>query len=285
MTALATTPQADSTTVAQGGPVMLRATGLVAGFGPNTVLHGVSFEVKRGEIAGIFGLNGAGKSVTLKVVCGLLQPWSGHVALEGREVTRLEPEDRVRAGVGNLPQGRQVFGDLTVEQNLRLGAYTTRRQNRKAYAQQLDEMYTRFPVLGRRRRQLAGTMSGGEQASLAVARALMSRPKLLLVDEPSAGLAPKVVEELFETLRQVNQSGVTILLVEQNVTFGLKLVDTAHVMQRGRIVYQGPVATLGRSRLAAYLGVGRLLGQALDGKTAAATGKKTRARVEGGKSA
>jgi len=184
---------------------LLQAVDLKAGFGSNTVLHGVSYTVQSGEIAGIFGLNGAGKSVSMKVVAGVVPAWSGTVLFDGTDITRMTPEERVRRG------------------------------------------------------QLAGTMSGGEQASLAVARALMSEPKLLLIDEPSAGLAPRIVEDLFETLREVNRTGVTLLLVEQNVTFGLKLVDSAHIMQRGRIVYEGAVANLDRDRVAEYLGIGRLL--------------------------
>ncbi|GAC1584033.1 MAG: ABC transporter ATP-binding protein [Candidatus Dormibacteria bacterium] len=238
---------------------LLEATDVKAGFGSNTVLHGVSYTVHSGEIAGIFGLNGAGKSVSMKVVAGVVPAWSGSVVFDGTEITRMSPEERVRRGIANVPQGRQVFPALTVEQNLRLGAYTLRRRDHGRYAPLLESMYSRFPVLGQRRRQLAGTMSGGEQASLAVARALMSEPKLLLIDEPSAGLAPRIVEELFETLREVNRSGVTLLLVEQNVTFGLKLVDSAHIMQRGRIVYEGAVANLDRDRVAEYLGIGRLL--------------------------
>jgi branched-chain amino acid transport system ATP-binding protein len=238
---------------------LLSVEGVTAGFGSNTVLHGVSYTVKRGEIAGIFGLNGAGKSVSMKVVAGVVPPRSGEVKLNGQSITRLSPEKRVQQGIANVPQGRQVFPGLTVEQNLRLGAYTLRRRDRGRYAQLLESMYERFPVLGTRRGQLAGTMSGGEQASLAVARALMSEPSLVLIDEPSAGLAPIIVEALFETLREVNRTGVTLLLVEQNVTFGLKLVDSAHIMQRGRIVYEGAVASLDRDRVAEYLGIGRLL--------------------------
>lgn len=238
---------------------LLQVTDVTAGFGSNTVLHGINYTVREGEIAGIFGLNGAGKSVSMKVVAGVVPAWTGSVVLDGTDMTRMTPEKRVARGIANVPQGRQVFPALTVEQNLRLGAYTLRRRNRGRYSELLESMYSRFPVLGTRKGQLAGTMSGGEQASLAVARALMSEPRLVLIDEPSAGLAPKVVEELFETLREVNRAGVTLLLVEQNVTFGLKLVDSAHIMQRGRIVYEGAVASLDRDRVAEYLGIGRLL--------------------------
>jgi branched-chain amino acid transport system ATP-binding protein len=238
---------------------LLRVRDLHAGFGSHAVLHGVNLEVRDGDIAGVFGLNGAGKSVTMQVIAGLLPAWSGRVEYAGRDITSLPVEERVRRGVGNVPQGRQVFPELTVEQNLRLGAYQLRRRDRSRYGLVLGQVYERFPVLAQRRSQLAGTMSGGEQASLAVARALMSEPRLLLVDEPSAGLAPKVVEELFAVLADLNSEGLTILLVEQNVTFGLKLVNTAHLLRTGRVVYSGKVADLDRERVVTELGIGRLL--------------------------
>jgi branched-chain amino acid transport system ATP-binding protein len=238
---------------------LLQVHDLHAGFGSHAVLHGVNLEVRDGDIAGVFGLNGAGKSVTMKVLAGLVPAWSGRVEYAGRDITNLPVEERVRAGIGNVPQGRQVFPELTVEQNLRLGAYQLRRRDKSRYGLVLGQVYDRFPVLAQRRAQLAGTMSGGEQASLAVARALMSEPRLLLVDEPSAGLAPKIVEELFQVLADLNSEGLTILLVEQNVTFGLKLVHTAHLLRTGRVVYSGQVADLDRERVVTELGIGRLL--------------------------
>ncbi|HEX6488105.1 MAG TPA: ABC transporter ATP-binding protein [Candidatus Dormibacteraeota bacterium] len=246
--------------LADPAPPLLRAESLVTGFGSHAVLHGLDIEVRDGEIAGIFGLNGAGKSVTMKALAGLQPVWSGRVLLDGRDVTRVIPEDRVGLGIGNIPQGRQVFSELTVEENLRLGAYRLRRRNRGRYAALLESVYERFPVLGSRRRQTAGTMSGGEQASLAVGRALMSEPRLLLVDEPSAGLAPKVIESVFQALHDLNREGLTILLVEQNVTFGLKLVHTAHLLRTGRVVYSGEVGSLDRERVVRELGIGRLIG-------------------------
>jgi branched-chain amino acid transport system ATP-binding protein len=241
---------------------LLHVQDLHAGFGSHAVLHGVDLDVRDGEIAGVFGLNGAGKSVTMKVLAGLIPAWSGRVEYAGRDMTNLPVEARVRLGIGNVPQGRQVFPELTVEQNLRLGAYQLRRRDMSRYPLVLGQVYDRFPVLAKRRSQLAGTMSGGEQASLAVARALMSEPRLVLVDEPSAGLAPKVVEQLFEVLADLNTEGLTILLVEQNVTFGLKLVHTAHLLRTGRVVYSGAVADLDRDRVVTELGIGRLLGGA-----------------------
>jgi branched-chain amino acid transport system ATP-binding protein len=238
---------------------VLQAWGVVTGFGSHAVLHGIDLTVVPGEIAGIFGLNGAGKSVFLKVLSGLVPAWAGRVTLDGRDITTASPERRVALGIGNVPQGRQVFAELTVEQNLRLGAYQLRRRDRDRYDEVLTGIYKRFPVLANRRAQAAGTMSGGEQASLAVARALMSEPRLLLIDEPSAGLAPKIVEELFEVLSDLNRTGLTILLVEQNITFGLKLVHTANLLRGGRVVYSGDVANLDRERVVRELGIGRLL--------------------------
>ena len=210
--------------------VLLAARGITAGFGRHQVLHGVDLEVRAGESIGIFGLNGVGKSVTLKVLAGLLSPWSGTVELAGRDVTRAAPERRVAAGMGHVPQGRQVFPRLTVEENLRLGAYTSRRRARATYPQRLERVLAQFPLLADRRRQIAGTLSGGEQAALAVGRALINEPRLVLVDEPSAGLAPAVVGYLLRILRQVAHSGVTVVLVEQNAAFGLQLVDRAQLM-------------------------------------------------------
>lgn len=238
---------------------LLELEDVVAGFGATTVLHGVSVGIAEGEIAGMFGLNGAGKSVTMKVVAGLVPLRGGHVRFDGSDIGHLSAERRVERGIGHVSQGRHVFRGMTVEENLRVGATCLRRHSPGRYRELLDEMLERFPVLARRRRTAAGSLSGGEQASLAVARALMSEPRLLLVDEPSAGLAPLVVDELFGILRDVRQRGVTILAVEQNVTFGLKLVDRAHIMQQGRIVYAGDVDALDRERVAGLLGIGRLL--------------------------
>jgi branched-chain amino acid transport system ATP-binding protein len=239
--------------------VLLEAQALEAGFGANQVLHGIDLTVRRGEIAGIFGLNGAGKSVTMKVVSGLVPAWRGAVHFEGRDITRLAPEARVGLGIGNVPQGRQVFGELTVEENLRVGAYTSRRRDRAGYAGRLAGVYDRLPMVAEKKDALAGSLSGGQRAALAVGRALINDPKLLLVDEPSAGLAPVVVDQLFEVLHAVAATGMTMVLVEQNVAFGLRLADTAHLMQSGRVVFAGPVAELDRDQLARHLGIGAML--------------------------
>ncbi|MGH2806083.1 MAG: ABC transporter ATP-binding protein [Actinomycetota bacterium] len=250
---------------------LLELDGVSAGFGANTVLHGCSYHVMSGEIAAVLGLNGAGKSVSLKVVAGLLPAWSGRVVFLGEDVTKQSVEDRVARGMGHVPQGRQVFPEFTVEENLRVGAYPLRRRDKGRYKAVLDGIFDRFPVLAERRDQLAGTMSGGQQAMLAVGRGLMSQPKLLVIDEPSAGLSPVAVQELFETLRVVHGSGVTILLVEQNVKFSLKLADRVHIMQRGQIVYDGDVSNLDVDRVADHLGVGRLLSRSVLGDGPAGT--------------
>jgi branched-chain amino acid transport system ATP-binding protein len=238
---------------------MLEVEGVTAGFGAVTVLHGIDLQVQEGTIAGVFGLNGAGKSVTMKTIAGVVPARTGRVLLEGEDITHVPAERRVAMGMGHVPQGRQVFPHLTVEENLRLGAYTLRRRARGRYRASLDSVYDRFPVLRERRHQLAGTMSGGQQASLSVARALVNEPRLVLVDEPSAGLSPKMQHDLREVLQVVRSSGVTMVLVEQNIAFGLSLVDTANLLQTGTVVHSGPVADLDEETLASHLGVGRVL--------------------------
>lgn len=239
---------------------LLEVTDLTAGFGSSQVLHGVSFSVAEGEIAGVFGLNGAGKSVTMKAIAGLVPAWSGRITFAGQDITTMPAEERVAAGMGHVPQGRQVFPALTVLENLRLGAYTSRRRDRAGYAARLDRVLTQFPILADRLNQPAGTMSGGQQASLAVGRALINDPRLILIDEPSAGLSPSVVRELFGILEQVAATGVTMVLVEQNISFGLRLAHRAHLLQSGAVVHSGPVGDLDQQVLAEHLGVGRMLG-------------------------
>ncbi|MGH3442413.1 MAG: ABC transporter ATP-binding protein [Nitriliruptorales bacterium] len=255
----------DEVDIRDDAPVdpLLRIEGLRTGFGGNLVLHGVDLEVQRGEVAALLGLNGAGKSVTMKAIGGIVPAWSGSVAFDGEDVTQRPVEARVERGMAHVPQGRQIFPELTVAENLRLGGYTVRRRDRETYEGTLAGLYNRFPLLAWRRDQPAGTLSGGEQAMLAVARALVSQPKLLLIDEPSAGLAPRVVEEVFDLLRGLKRSGFTVLLVEQNVPFALELADRVHVMQRGRIVHESPIEALDREALVAHLGIGRLLSDAV----------------------
>ena len=239
---------------------LLELRDVTAGFGVTTVLHGLSMVVEQGQVAGVFGLNGAGKSVSMKVVAGVVPVWSGEVRFKGDDITSMSPEERVERGMAHVPQGRQVFAALSVEENLRLGAYTLRRRDRSHYGAVLSGVFDRFPILAERRTQVAGTLSGGQQAALAVGRALMADPELILVDEPSAGLSPMAVQDLFGTLKAVAATGVTMLLVEQNVAFGLQLVDTVNVLQTGRVVHSGPVRGLDQDELARLLGIGRLLG-------------------------
>ena len=241
------------------GTSMLELVDISAGFGAVTVLHGITMSVEEGSIAGVFGLNGAGKSVTMKVVGGMVPARSGQVLFEGKDITRLSPEKRVAMGMGHVPQGRQVFPLLTVEENLRLGAYTLRRKDKKRYGPALDSVYDRFPILKDRRAQLAGTMSGGQQASLSVARALINEPRLILVDEPSAGLSPVAQLELRDVLKVVKDSGVTMVLVEQNIAFGLSLVDNANLLQTGVVVHSSSVDDLDNDTLATHLGIGKVL--------------------------
>ncbi len=243
---------------------MLDVRGLVAGFGSNVVLHGVDLSLEAGSALGLFGLNGAGKSVTMKVIAGLVPSREGTVTFEGNDVTTLQPEDRTRAGMAYLPQARQLFGRLTVEQNVRLGGAILRKRDKARAATVTDELYQRFPRLAERRRQMAGSLSGGEQAMLAIARALAGDPRMLLIDEPSAGLAPAVLDEVFDLLTGLRRDGLTILLVEQNVTFGFRVVDRAAIMQGGVVVYEGDVKRLDTAKVAKLLGVGRLLGTHLE---------------------
>lgn len=257
---------------------LLSVRGIESGFGSNHVLHGVDLDVAEGSSLGLFGLNGAGKTVTMKVIAGLVPAWAGSVSLEGEDVTALSPEDRVRRGMAYAPQARQLFPKMTVEQNLRLGGYLLRRKDRKQYQEILGRVYDRFPILAERRAQLAGSLSGGEQAMLTIARALASDPSLLLIDEPSAGLAPAVVEQVFEMLKGLRRDGLTIVLVEQNVTFGFRLVEHAAILQGGRVVYHGDADKLDTARVAKLLGVGRLLGAHLERAVGKPTPTRKRAR-------
>lgn len=255
---------------------VLQVSELTTGFGASQILFGVDLTVHQGEIAGILGLNGAGKSVLMKAIAGLIPVWGGTITLHGHDITAVPADERVGRGIGNVPQGRQVFPDLTVEENLRVGAYTLRRRDKSRYAGSLANIWERFPKLHERRGQLAGTMSGGEQAALAVARALINEPSVVLVDEPSAGLAPLIVQDVFNTLRAVAETGVTMVLVEQNVSAALGLVDTVTLMQTGDIAWTGPVKDLDRSMLAAQLGIGTLLGGQQPTRSGSGTARKTR---------
>ena len=233
---------------------LLAARGLTAQYGWTRVLHGVDFAVEAGGITTILGANGAGKTTTLRAVCGMVRT-GGEIVFDGRSIAGRATEDLVRLGIAHVPEGRGTFVNLTVEENLRLGAYG--RNRRDGLADGFESVYAYFPVLASRKRQLAGTLSGGEQQMLAVARALMSRPRLLLLDEPSLGLAPLVVREIFRIVRTINRErGVSVLLVEQNASMALSLADHAYLMETGRMVQSGPAAQLRQNDAIrrAYLG-------------------------------
>ena len=223
-------------------PALLEAQNLQAQYGWTKVLHGLAFTVEAGGITTILGANGAGKTTTLRAVCGMVKT-SGEVRFDGRRIDGRATEDIVRLGIAHTPEGRGTFVDLTVEENLRLGAYA--RRDAGGITRDYERVYEYFPVLAERRRQQAGTLSGGEQQMLAVARALMSRPRLLLLDEPSLGLAPLVVREIFRIVGAINKDeGVSVLLVEQNAAIALDLADHAYLLETGRVVMSGPAADL-----------------------------------------
>ncbi|MBN8592747.1 MAG: ABC transporter ATP-binding protein [Anaerolineae bacterium] len=221
---------------------VLEIRGLTVNYGAIQALKDVTITVHAGEVVTLIGANGAGKSTTLRAVSRLLNPRSGSIQYQGKDIARLRADEVVRAGIAHVPEGRRVLARLTVEDNLRLGAFV--RTDNEAIEADLQAQFKRFPRLLERRKQLAGTLSGGEQQMLAIARALMSRPQLLLLDEPSLGLAPIIVREIFSIIRDLNQSGVTILLVEQNATLALKNSARGYVLEAGQITLEGPAGAL-----------------------------------------
>jgi branched-chain amino acid transport system ATP-binding protein len=233
---------------------ILETRGLSAGYGPTQVLQSIDLAVEQGGITTLLGANGAGKTTTLRAVCNMMVRLSGEIRFDGERIDGKATEDIVRLGIGHVPEGRGTFVSLSVEENLRLGAYTRRDQQ---VAQDFERVYGYFPRLKERRNQQAGTLSGGEQQMLAISRALMLRPKLLLLDEPSFGLAPLVVQEIFRILRAINQQdGVSMLLVEQNANIALALAGRAYLLETGRIIMHGPSAKIGADETVrrAYLG-------------------------------
>jgi branched-chain amino acid transport system ATP-binding protein len=216
---------------------MLELTDVHARYGAITALRGISFSVSQGELVALLGVNGAGKSTTLATIAGVLRPWQGSILFQGSSILGQSPEQIARLGISLVPEGRDIFPSLTVEENLRLGAYT--RSEKSEYRRNLGEVFELFPVLKERLQQSGGTLSGGEQQQLAIARALMSSPRLLMLDEPSLGLAPALVDQIFELVDRLHQRGVTILLVEQNVDRTLEIVDRAYVLNTGLIENQG----------------------------------------------
>ena len=233
---------------------MLRLDDVHAHYGTIHALRGVSLEVKRGQIACLIGANGAGKSSTLMAVSGLLRPSAGRIVFEGDDLAEVPPHAIVERGISQVPEGRRIFSRLTVLENLEMGAYT--RTGEDGIREDLDWVFGLFPILAERRFQMGGTLSGGEQQMLAIGRALMTRPRLLLMDEPSLGLAPKFVETIFEVIRQINTHGTAILLVEQNAHMALSIASTGYVLESGRIVLEDDATSLmvNKDVQKAYLG-------------------------------
>ena len=235
--------------------VMLSVKDLVVNYGAINAIKGISFDVNEGEIVTLIGANGAGKTTTLHAVSRLLKPKQGEISFCGQPISSMEAHKIIQLGLTQVPEGRRVFSQLTVQQNLALGAYT-RKDGADAVAADYEMVFQRLPRLKERRRQIAGTLSGGEQQMLAIGRALMCKPKMLLLDEPSMGLAPLLVEQIFDIIKELHRAGTTILLVEQNAQMALSVADRGYVLETGRVTLTGP----GRELLAdeavkkAYLG-------------------------------
>jgi branched-chain amino acid transport system ATP-binding protein len=221
---------------------LLAVDGLQAGYGDFKALHGVSFAVEPGEIVCVIGANGAGKSTTLKSIIGIVRPTAGTVIFDGEHIEGRAPGEVVERGLALVPEGRNLFADMTVEENLMVGSHPKR--VRRGVARRLSEGYDRFPLLGPLRGRRAGSLSGGQQQIVAIARALMSAPRLLLMDEPSLGLAPKITLEIFDLVRAINHDGVAVVLVEQNVVQALELAARAYVLTEGKTVMEGAAATI-----------------------------------------
>jgi branched-chain amino acid transport system ATP-binding protein len=232
---------------------LLSIHGLEVGYGAISALHGIDLEVKKGEIVTLIGANGAGKTTTLRTISGLLKPRNGHVEFEGKDITGVAPHIITARGISHVPEGRGIFSNLTVSDNLELGAYLRKDKVTKA---EYDRIFSLFPVLKERIKQNAGTLSGGEQQMLAISRALMAKPMVLLLDEPSLGLAPQMVQTIFRVIREINAEGTTILLVEQNAHMALVTAHRGYVMETGRIILADDTkALLASDRIKhAYLG-------------------------------
>lgn len=233
---------------------MLEVSDLEVSYGGIRALQGISFHVRAGEIVALIGANGAGKTTTLKAVSGLLKPRSGQIKFQGASIVGVPAHKLVEMGMAHIPEGRRIFANLTVLENLELGAYA--RKDRAQTNRDMERVLGRFPRLRQRLKQLGGTLSGGEQQMLAIARGLMASPKLLLMDEPSMGLAPMLVREIFSIIKDINASGTTILLVEQNAHMALAVAHRAYVVETGRIVTEGPAKEIARDEAVkkAYLG-------------------------------
>jgi branched-chain amino acid transport system ATP-binding protein len=236
--------------------MLLEVDGLCVNYAHIEAIRDITFGVEEGSIATLIGANGAGKTTTLKTISGLRRVRAGSVRFDGRDISNIPPYERVKMGISQSPEGRGIFPGMTVSENLDMGAYVRKDRKSSAYQQDLDRAFSLFPRLAERRSQVAGTMSGGEQQMLAIGRALMSRPRLLLLDEPSMGLAPKLIQQIFSIISEINEQGTTVLLVEQNAAQALKRADTAHILETGEIVRSGTGAELAGddSVKAAYLG-------------------------------
>ncbi len=233
---------------------MLKVENLVVKYGMIEAIKGISFEVNDGEIVTLIGSNGAGKTTTMQTISGLLKPASGSVLLDGMDLTKTPPHKIVPMGLAQVPEGRRVFAQQTVAENLELGAYC--RRDKEGVQADMENVYELFPRLRERKSQLAGTLSGGEQQMLAMARALMAKPKIMLMDEPSMGLSPLLVKEIFRIIEDINRQGTTVLLVEQNAKMALAIADRAYVLETGKIILEGTGAELAASEQVrkAYLG-------------------------------
>ena len=234
--------------------IMLKIDTIHVYYGAIHALKGVSLEVHKGEIVTLIGANGAGKSTTLRTVSGLLAPKSGSISFLGENIAGMPAHEIVKHGISQVPEGRRIFAEMSVQENLEMGAFT--RKDKAGVEKDFEIVYNRFPRLKERRKQQAGTLSGGEQQMLAMGRALMSRPKLLLLDEPSMGLAPLLIKEIFSIIEDINREGTTVLLVEQNANMALSIAHRAYVMETGRITLQGAAKELAASEdvRKAYLG-------------------------------
>ena len=235
--------------------MLLELRAVAVTYGKVSAIRDISLEVPDGRIVTIIGSNGAGKTTTLRAISGLTRLRDGEIHFAGERIDQLDPDQIVARGIAHVPEGRRIFPDLTVEENLRTGAFL--RKEREAVERDLDEVYDRFPQLLERRMQLAKTMSGGEQQMLVIGRALMAKPKLLLMDEPSMGLAPKIVEEIAKIIGEINAQGVPVILVEQNAELALELADYAYVLETGSLALEGPAGELHDNEhvRAAYLGI------------------------------
>jgi branched-chain amino acid transport system ATP-binding protein len=236
--------------------MLLEVEGLCVNYGHIEAIRDISFTVEEGQVVTLIGANGAGKTTTLKTISGLRTVRSGRIVFEGQDITKVPAFERVALRLSQSPEGRGVFVGMTVRENLDMGGFVRKDRKSAAYSEDLDRVFSLFPRLKERERQVAGTMSGGEQQMLAIGRALMARPRLLLLDEPSMGLAPQLIQQIFSIIREINHQGTTVLLVEQNAAQALKIADTAHILETGEIVRTGTGKELAGddSVKAAYLG-------------------------------